>query len=81
MDGERFDAFVKQVFARKLTRVSVLRGVAAGAVASVAGAAFGSGRTALAQTGQCREEGDICEGGSQECEAEAAAARAGRWQA
>ena len=65
MDGERFDSLVKRVFARKLTRVSLLRGVAGGAVASVAGTSLRPGRAALAQS--CRSEGQNCEGGGQIC--------------
>src|SRR5215218_8492754 len=42
MDGENFDDLLKKVCTTRLTRLSVLRGLAAGAVAALAGSAVGS---------------------------------------
>ena len=67
MDGQRFDDLVKQFGTTRLTRVSVIRGLAAGALAAVTGVKAGSERTVEAQGSTCRGEGVICEGGAQVC--------------
>src|SRR5215203_4935753 len=42
MDGENFDDLLKKVCTTRLTRLGMLRGLAAGAVAALAGSAVGS---------------------------------------
>jgi hypothetical protein len=65
MDGERFDRLTKQLSTTRLTRLSVIRGLAVGAAAAFTGTTIGGDR-AMAQ--QCGSAGDICEGGGgQEC--------------
>ena len=67
LDGQRFDDLVKRFGTTRLTRVSVIRGVAAGALAAVTGVKAGSDRTVEAQGSSCRGEGVNCEGGAQVC--------------
>jgi len=64
MDGERFDRLTKQLSTTRLTRLSVIRGLAVGAVAAVSGTAIGADR---AMAAQCKKEGQICEGGPDKC--------------
>ena len=69
MDGERFDDLVKRLSATRLTRVSVLRGLAAGTIATLTGAvrsAHSGDATVLAAPGTCRNLGHPCEG-QQDC--------------
>src|SRR5215210_4216876 len=67
MEDQRFDDLVKRLSTTRLTRMSVLRGLAAGAVATVAGTASGSNRSAVAQDERCQLPGETCEGASQKC--------------
>src|SRR5829696_8272961 len=48
MDGEKFDSLIKRFYTTRLTRKSALRGLVAGAAASVAG-------LSLASEGQARK--------------------------
>jgi len=64
--GKRFDDLVKQIGTARLTRVSVIRGFAAAAVAALSGPVIDADRTVSAQ--ECTAEGDICEvGGGEQC--------------
>jgi hypothetical protein len=67
MDGHEFDDLVRHLGTARLTRVRMLRGLAAGALASVIGTKVGVDQVAQAQGGQCRGEGVNCEGGGQVC--------------
>ena len=67
MDDQRFDDLVRRLGTERLTRASALRGLVAGAVAALTGAAVGSGQTVIAQEGTCQVLGAMCEGGRQEC--------------
>jgi hypothetical protein len=64
MDGERFDRLTKQLSTRRLTRLSVIRGLAVGAAAALTGTTISTDR-AMAQ--QCKREGQNCEGGPEKC--------------
>ena len=64
MDGERFDRLTKQLSTRRLTRLSVIRGLAVGAAAAFTGTTISTDR-AMAQ--QCKREGQNCEGGPEKC--------------
>jgi hypothetical protein len=67
MDGQRFDELVKRITTTRLTRVSVLRGVAASALAALTGAA-GAGRIVEVEAAQkCRNAGQTCEGSNPNC--------------
>src|SRR5829696_3628224 len=66
MEDQRFDDLVKRLCTTRLTRMSVLRGLAAGAVAAVAGVKVGAGRSVSAAAGTCRNLGHPCEG-NQDC--------------
>ena len=67
MDEKRFDELVKQLCTTRLTRVSMIRGLAAGAVAALTGAAVSPGHTVAAPDKPCGVAGDKCEGSSQTC--------------
>ena len=68
MHGKRFDDFVKQIGTARLTRVRVIRGFAAAAVAALSDAVIEADQTVSAQDGTCTAEGDICEvGGGEPC--------------
>ena len=45
MDGEKFDALLKRICTTRLTRISALRGLVAGAAAALTGAAIASDET------------------------------------
>ncbi len=65
MDGQRFDDLVKQLCSKRLSRVNVLRGVAAGVLAAATGAKVSAAQ--VIQAPPCRDEGSNCEGGGQTC--------------
>lgn len=67
MEDQRFDELTKRLCTTRLTRLSVLRGLAAGAVAVVTGAKVGSSRTVSAAAGTCREVGHPCQGNQNCC--------------
>ena len=71
MDGQRFDDLVKRLCSRRLSRVNMLRGLAAGAMAAATGAKVGADQVATGQVTQeappCRGAGSNCEGGGQTC--------------
>jgi hypothetical protein len=66
MDGHEFDDLVRRLSVARLTRVSVLRGLAAGALAGVIGPKAGAAQVTSEEPG-CRGEGTICEGGQRFC--------------
>ncbi len=64
MDAERFDRLTKQLSTTRLTRLSVIRGLAVGAAAALTGTTISTDR---AMAGRCKREGQICEGGPEQC--------------
>jgi hypothetical protein len=69
MDDKRFDDLVKRLCTTRLTRVSMIRGLAAGTVAALTGARLASqsgDSTVLAAAGTCRNLGHPCQG-NQDC--------------
>ena len=61
MDGSHFDTLVKALATTRLTRLHALRGLAAGAVAAIAGVDFSTDEAEAAKSGKCKSKPNECQ--------------------